>query len=286
MLMISSESPLVSICIPSYNSSGYIKETVTSVLNQSYKNIEVIICDDCSSDGTLEAINIFDDPRLKIYRNEYNLGASGNWNKCLSLATGKYCKLMGADDLLNNEFIGHQVEIFESGNFPNVSLVTSHKNIIDETGKIVMNSRSLKSGEIEGISAVRAAIIRGRNIIGEPVAGLFKREILVETGLYCDDNLYMIDLEFWSRILAIGNLYVLGFNGYSFRISSGSLSSSIGIKQIILFNMFASQVRAKKIYNLSLFDLLISKIMSLVNGLARNLIFFIHNKRINRRTLI
>ena len=274
------ENPsLVSVCIPSYNSSGYIKETVLSVLNQTYKNIEIIICDDFSTDSTLEIIGEINDPRIRVYKNETNLGVSKNWNKCLSLATGKYCKLMGADDLLDKDFIDFQVKIFESGIFPNVSLVTSNKNIIDEAGKIVMKSKGFKSGEINGKSAIRAAIIRGRNVIGEPVSGLFKREILSKTGLYCNDNLYMIDLEFWSRILVYGSLYVLNYTGYSFRISSGSLSSSIGIKQVKLFNKFAVEIRDKKIYKLSFIDLIVSKIMSLVNGLARNFIFLFTIKK-------
>jgi glycosyltransferase involved in cell wall biosynthesis len=76
---------LISICIPSYNAENFIKETLESVLNQTYRNIEVVITDDCSKDSTVSVIHSLNDERIKFYQNEKNLGVEGNWNKALQL---------------------------------------------------------------------------------------------------------------------------------------------------------------------------------------------------------
>ena len=92
--------PLVSVCIPAYNNAAYIKETIDSVLNQTYSNLELIICDDKSKDDTVQVIESIHDDRMKLYKNEKNLGMSGNWNHCLSKCRGEFIKLICADDIL------------------------------------------------------------------------------------------------------------------------------------------------------------------------------------------
>ena len=79
------KQPLVSVCIPTYNNADYIEETMRSVLNQTYQNIELIIVDDQSEDGTVQVVKNVKDPRVKLFINEKNLGMSGNWNHCMEL---------------------------------------------------------------------------------------------------------------------------------------------------------------------------------------------------------
>ena len=87
---------LVSVCIPAYNNADYICETIDSVLNQTYKNIELVIVDDNSNDNTLEIIKHYEakDNRVKVYHNDKNLGMAGNWNHCLELCNGEFIKLL------------------------------------------------------------------------------------------------------------------------------------------------------------------------------------------------
>jgi glycosyltransferase involved in cell wall biosynthesis len=92
--------PLVSVCIPAYNNAAYIKDTIDSVLHQTYPNLELVICDDKSTDNTVEVIEKIKDDRIKLYKNEKNLGMSGNWNHCLSKCSGDFIKLICADDML------------------------------------------------------------------------------------------------------------------------------------------------------------------------------------------
>ena len=75
--------PLVSVCIPAYNNEGTIEETVRSVLAQTYNNLELVVVDDCSTDRTAALAEAFTDARVRVVRNEKNLGMAGNWNKCI-----------------------------------------------------------------------------------------------------------------------------------------------------------------------------------------------------------
>ncbi len=88
------------IAIPVWNRLDLIKISSGSVLNQTFKDFELIIVDDASTDGTWEYIQTIKDPRVKVYRNEHNMGVVANWRKCLEKATGKWFKLLMSDDFL------------------------------------------------------------------------------------------------------------------------------------------------------------------------------------------
>lgn len=86
--------------MPTYNGSSWIEETLKSILSQSFQNFEVIISDDCSKDKTLEVIKKFKDKRIRIYRNQKNLGYGKNLQVLKKLAKGEILFLMGQDDIL------------------------------------------------------------------------------------------------------------------------------------------------------------------------------------------
>ena len=92
-------SPLISVILPTYNGEKYLAETLESVLNQTYKNLEIIITDDCSTDRTVEIVKSYNDERIKLYVNEKNLGIANNTNKALSLATGEFIMMQDHDDV-------------------------------------------------------------------------------------------------------------------------------------------------------------------------------------------
>ncbi len=94
--------PLISVLITSYNREKYISEAIESVLNQTYRNIELIIVDDYSSDNTFSIIKHYEekDNRVYIYQNDHNLGQFPNRNKAASLAKGEYLKYLDSDDVL------------------------------------------------------------------------------------------------------------------------------------------------------------------------------------------
>lgn len=274
-----SRQPRISICIPAYNSARFIEETLRSVLGQSYENIEIVIADDCSIDNTAQIVESFRDERIKFFRNKQNLGVEKNWNKTLRLATGKYCKLMGADDVLYPTFIEEQVNILENPCNTDIVLVTSHKHVIDQDGKLIITRKFSGKGRFEGRKSIKKCLHKGTNIIGEPVAGLFRREALEKSGYYDGENLYMIDLDLWSRMLKTGDLYVIDKVLYAFRISTQSLSANIGLSQVKLFNLFVDKLYLDKGYNINMLDKAVAKTMALAMGVARNFIYLIYFKK-------
>lgn len=95
------ETPKISVLIPAYNAEKYITEAVESILDQSFKDFELIIIDDCSKDGTWKIIQelTLKDNRIKAIKNEKNLGISGTRNKLISLSKAKYIAWQDADDI-------------------------------------------------------------------------------------------------------------------------------------------------------------------------------------------
>ncbi len=95
-------APRVSICIPTYNGKGHLKECLDSVRSQSFQDFEVVICDDQSSDGTLDFARELaqGDERFRFIPNPQRFGLVGNWNNCIALSRGDWIKFVFQDDII------------------------------------------------------------------------------------------------------------------------------------------------------------------------------------------
>jgi glycosyltransferase involved in cell wall biosynthesis len=115
---IRSDQPLVSILIPVYNRSHLIGECIDSALNQSFDSYEIIIVDNHSDDGTWEICLAYaqKDARIRLYRNESNVGPVHNWIRCAGLAKGKFSKLLFSDDLLLPNCLKKMVPLIQDQN--------------------------------------------------------------------------------------------------------------------------------------------------------------------------
>ena len=102
-----------SILIPTYNGASVIGETLRSLLSQSFQNFEIIIQDDASKDNTVEVVKAFDDPRIKIFKNEKNLGYPGNLESLSKKAAGDIIYLMGQDDILGEGALEETYQAFQ-----------------------------------------------------------------------------------------------------------------------------------------------------------------------------
>ncbi len=101
------DTPKVSILVPVYNRADIIRATLDSAVNQTYRNIEVIVVDNKSTDATFEVITEYaaEHPCVRVYQNEANLGPARNWRRCLDNATGAYVKILWSDDLIAPTFV-------------------------------------------------------------------------------------------------------------------------------------------------------------------------------------
>src|SRR5207249_7562019 len=104
-------TPTVSVCIPTYNGEAFIERTLRSVFSQHYKDYEVVLGDDGSTDGTLDVVSRFaDDDRFRIVPGESGVNAPANFNRLIAAARGRYVKLLCQDDTLYPDCLGRQVE--------------------------------------------------------------------------------------------------------------------------------------------------------------------------------
>jgi teichuronic acid biosynthesis glycosyltransferase TuaG len=110
-MTVSLESKMVSIVMPAYNSEKYIREAITSVIQQTYSDWELIVVDDGSKDNTVEIIEDFSkkDSRVKLHRNEKNLGVSATRNKGISLAVGEWIAFLDSDDMWDQTKLEKQI---------------------------------------------------------------------------------------------------------------------------------------------------------------------------------
>ncbi len=103
--------------MPSFNTGEYISESIKSVINQSHKNWELLIVDDCSTDNTIKIIKGFNDPRIHLFQNERNSGAALSRNKALREAKGKWIAFLDSDDLWAPDKLKKQLEFMKANDY-------------------------------------------------------------------------------------------------------------------------------------------------------------------------
>jgi glycosyltransferase involved in cell wall biosynthesis len=266
--------PLVSVCIPLYNAKTFVGDTVDSVLRQTYQNWELIITDDLSTDGSWDIAVSYRDERIRCFRNQERLGAEGNWNRALSMAKGDYVKLLCHDDLLAPTCLERQVTVFLMDERHGISLVSSARDIINHESKMTLRRQWFRRDTMmDGLLAVRATFRAGTNWIGEPSATLFRTEDARRVGLFDGSRPYVIDLDYWVRLLARGKLYYLAESLCSFRISRQSWSSQLAQSQTRQFTDLMIRIWRKGVYGVTVRDVLSGWLLSRVNGVARRVWF-------------
>ncbi len=278
------ENPLVSICIPVYNGEKYIQETIDCCLNQTYKNIEIIICDNNSTDRTLDIINLNSDHRIKVSKNNTNIGLKANFIKVLSLATGKYIGFLGADDWVDNLAVEKSVKVFESSENQNVVLTNTYIKVINDVGEQVFVKTFFGfSGKISKFWSIRSNFLYGSNIIGEPNGSFFKKEIFDKVLIsdFKNANMWVIDLDIKLELLLHGDSYMINEILGGFRISAQSTSNKeLRFQQAKLFRQYALNIYRDKRYKLSFFWVITATINSFILQIIRNLFYiFLINKK-------
>ena len=127
---------LVSVVMPMFNSEAHVEQSIASVLSQKYTNLELIICDDGSTDKSLEIVKNFSrlDDRITIISNSHSRGASGARNSCLDIAKGDYIAFLDSDDMWHCNKLLAQTEFMQKNNL-NFSY-TAYQNI-DNSSKLL-----------------------------------------------------------------------------------------------------------------------------------------------------
>lgn len=266
----------VSVCIPTYKGEATIGAAIQSVLAQSFADFELIVIDDGSPDNTRAVVESYSDPRLVYLRNERNLGPEGNWNRCLEVAQGRYFKLLPHDDLLHPRCLERQVAVLDSDQDERIALVFSARDVIGPDGRVLIKRRGyrgLTEGTVAGNLAMGACVRRGTNLFGEPGAVLFRKALADRIGAFDATNPYVIDLDYWFRLLAHGDAYYCAESLASFRVSGVQWSVAIGAGQSRDFRGLVTRFASRKALSATSLDHFCGRFTPLLNNLARLLFY-------------
>ena len=265
----------VSVCIPTYRGVATIRAAIESVLAQTFADFELIVIDDNSPDDTRAAVERIADPRVVYLRNDNNLGPQGNWNRCLETARGKYFKLLPHDDLLHPRCLERQVAVLDLDRNERIALVFCARDVLAPDGR-VLTRRGYPGGHegpIEGASVLGTCVRRGTNLVGEPGAVLMRKSLADRVGAFDATNPYVIDLDYWFRLLAHGDAYFCAESLACFRVSGGSWSVAIGTGQSSDFRDFIARVTAAGALPATAFDHFCGRFTPALNNLARLLFY-------------
>src|ERR1035438_611639 len=176
---INHNSTKISVCIPTYNYAKYLPEAIDSVLSQNYANFELLIIDDCSQDNTPEIVTSYaaNDNRIIFKLNSHNLGMAKNWDLCMQEASGDYIKFLFGDDLLcSPDALSKMASILDSNS--KIALVASARKFINENSEYIKELAHFQHKiVIEGTKAISMCLWEQKNLIGEPSAVMFRKEL-------------------------------------------------------------------------------------------------------------
>lgn len=195
------QRPLVSVCIANYNNGAYLGQAIESALQQTIRDLEVIVCDNQSTDNSLEVARSFCDSRLRIYINERNLGIYGNFARTAALARGQYLKFLCADDWLNVDYLEVALAYFDK--YPQAGLVTTRQLVISDPGGVITcRSEAVRGKDLYTPEEYFNVILRRINPIGNPTRVIIRRDAFDAVGGFDPTNEYAGDLDLWLRIAA------------------------------------------------------------------------------------
>ncbi len=195
--------PLISILIPNYNYVKYVATAVDSALAQTYQNIEVVVSDNCSTDGAWELLNerYGDDPRVRLHQNEQNIGMARNFDRLMELARGRYVMCLSSDDFLFPPHLARLAERFEAE--PELDVVYCNAYFAHEDGTVYA-TRAMAGQFPVDFTDARDELVEEFTTVC-PVCfpcALFKREVLLEPGI-CGDPANGQDARDWELIIRL-----------------------------------------------------------------------------------
>lgn len=198
------QKPLVTVICLCYNHSKFVVDSLQSVINQSYENIELIVVDDYSKDNSVAVIKkwLKNFPKIQFIANDKNLGNTKVFNKAVQFAKGEYIIDLAADDILLPNCVTLQVEKFEKSKYKNLGLVYGNCENIYENGSFdsyyfeVDSNKKVIEKRITG-DIYKTVISTGKGICS--VTALIKKDVFDAIGGY-DESLAYEDLDFWIRL--------------------------------------------------------------------------------------
>lgn len=209
--------PLVSVLMTTYNGATQLRETIDSILNQTFDDFEFLIIDDCSTDQTVAVIREYDDPRIVLARNESNQGISNSRNRALQLARGTFIATTDQDDVSAPERLERQVRCLQTRE--DIAVVASRVYLLID-GVRTDDPMPVQSEPI----LIHFALYFGRH--NTTYSSLcMRKQFIVDHQLYFDQRYhYAEDYELYSRMIECGQFTILPQPLVSYRVHNSSNS--------------------------------------------------------------
>lgn len=263
--------PLVSVIIPAYNHEQYIEEALRSVISQSYNNIELIVINDGSTDGTAGIIEEFvrnnSDKNIQFV-NKLNEGVCKTLNKGLTMSTGDYVAFLASDDFWSKDRIETQLEFME--NNVNIGLVFSDAWLISFNTRSDFKWSDYKPGIIDyfknGIQNTDMYTLLLTQPIVPALTVLIRKQVLLDVG-YFDEKLVYEDFDMWLRI---ADKYPVGYINKPlafYRIHGTNISNDTkhmirGMFQTLRKHLRGAAFKGKTMFKIKIIGLLACSLIS------------------------
>lgn len=209
--------PLVTVLMPVFNAERYVKEAVNSILNQSLKDFELLIIDDGSTDSSYNILKSYNDSRIRLYKNEKNLGLIVTLNKGFELSEGKYIARMDADDIALPARLEKQFTFMENNPATGVLGSAFQEFKANGKGKIIRflnNNDELK------------CVLLFNSCMGHPTI-MFRTEFIKKKQLKYDSAyIHAEDYELWSRAIQLTRFSNHPFPLLLYRLHDSQISKS------------------------------------------------------------
>lgn len=231
------ENDLVSILVPCYNHEKYIEDCLKSLIQQEYKNIELVLCDDFSIDSSWNIIKKYEKKlnerfvRTVLIRNSSNLGLTKTLNKMLDKANGKYIKIIASDDMLLPTCINDSVNIFEKN--PEIGVIVSNGWCVEEEYRFGENGKYSIFYEVDPILDEKSLFNNLYWINNILAAGVcLKHEVYDKYGNY-DENINIEDWEYWLRLSRANVIFFYNKKAeVIYRKNANSMTSAVKNSQL------------------------------------------------------
>lgn len=222
-----SEKPLVSICVPTFNNEKYIRQCLDSILVQSYKNLEIIVSDNASTDGTAAILQEYADKhKIRLYLNKINIGAGANFNKLISIATGEYIAIYHSDDIYEKTIVEESVELISQDE--EIGLVGTMGSAVDCNGAYLYpfelpdQTKCLKKNIYDFEEALMGVLNSRRKKLFFVTPSIMVRSLVYKNVGLFDMPKYQssCDTELWLRVAKKYKVAILDRKLIKYRIHS------------------------------------------------------------------
>ena len=193
-----SARPAVTVIIPTFNRASIVGRAIRSVLAQTYRDWELIVVDDASTDGTEEVVKRFQDQRIKYILHDQNRRVSAARNTGIRGAQGEYVSFLDDDDEWLPEKLQKELEVFHNSD-PEVGLVYAGKTVFDEHGNVLQVRMPLESGWVYDA-------MLDRHFIGSPSRVTVRKQVLESVGGFDETFVNCQDYDLWLRVARVSKI--------------------------------------------------------------------------------